>query len=75
MKRRYRIFVRDRGRKYSGYCDSEGATAAEAVRNVRGAANLKGMPGMLRAIPWQGAKRTGRAATLAGARWVSENVG
>lgn len=62
----YRIFSRDRGRKYSALMPGKGDTPAEAIRNARGIEYLKGTPGMLKAIEWP--------ATAAGKRWLEENV-
>jgi hypothetical protein len=62
----YRIFTRDRGRKYSALVESRGVDPPDAVRRARGVANLKTIPGMLKAIEWP--------PNEIGKRWIEENT-
>ena len=50
--KKYRIFSRDRGRKYSALMPGRGNTPTEAIKNAKGCDDLKRIPGMLRAIEW-----------------------
>lgn len=64
--KQYRIFSRDRGRKYSALMPGAGVSAADAIQNARGIDDLKRIPGMLEAIEWP--------PTIDGLYWLSKNV-
>jgi hypothetical protein len=68
----YRIFSRDRGRKYSCLMGADAESARAALKQAP--PNLQRIPGMLKAIEWNGPHTQDGAATPAGRAWLHKNL-
>ena len=71
--KRYRLFVRDAGRKYTGFKDVMASDARAAERRFVVPDWVANPAGYYKAIEWAGGHK-GYPATPAGERWLAKNL-